>query len=189
MTAYKPQPCIPCGKKYVPLMPKPEPFIQGKSFGRPRVQPNGTILYPKKSSWEPPPPIQGYERDPGNAWHFLPLWPDCQTRQRVTVKKKCGAIDIKQICLCPDCPFFKNDVKLTTCQGCTFRRAQPFLSNPRPNVLTYLQMPQQSPGNLPNILRKVPNCRSMLRRRNDFRIIFHVCGDRLLHQKDAQDYH
>jgi len=119
---YAHTPCTGCGKKYQPG-PKPEPFVRGDnvSFGRARSQPDGSIVYPKKG-WEPPPPIEGYVRDPGNAWRFVPLWPICGMRQKVMVKKVCGAISIKMICKCSDCPLFQSDIVLLNCENCNHRR-------------------------------------------------------------------
>lgn len=118
---YHYKPCTGCGGKYEP-MPTPEPFIQGENvgFGRARVQPDGSIMYPKRG-WEPPPPIEGYERDPGNKWKFLPLWPLCGFRQRVMVTKPCGAVNVKMVCKCKDCPLFQHDITLSNCEGCTFK--------------------------------------------------------------------
>jgi hypothetical protein len=115
--------CYDCGKRYE-QGPEPAPFIQGSnvSFGRARVQPDGSLIYPKKG-WEPPPPPgSGYERDPGNKWRFIALWPACLMRQRVMIKKLCGAVSIKHICKCSECPLFQNDVNLTHCEGCEHRR-------------------------------------------------------------------
>ena len=51
------------------------PDDKGRIFARPLFEPDGAITYPKREEdWEPPKNINGYVRDPNNAWRFLPLW-------------------------------------------------------------------------------------------------------------------
>lgn len=81
---------------------------------------DGSVVYPKKG-FEPPPPIDGYERDPGNEWRFKPLWPACKARTQVIGHKPCGAIHIVTRCMCTACPLFKGVVSLGDCEGCSVR--------------------------------------------------------------------
>ena len=53
----------------------PAPDGKDRIFTRPIFEPDGAITYPKREEdWEPPKDINGYVRDPNNAWRFLPLW-------------------------------------------------------------------------------------------------------------------
>lgn len=108
-----------------PQAPSAPTFIQGinMGFGRARVQADGSILYPKRG-WEPPPPMEGFERNPTNPWHFLPKWPECQSRQQVLMQKPCGAIDVKMICKNQEAEAFHTDVTVQTCEGCPHRAFQ-----------------------------------------------------------------
>jgi len=127
MAQYKPKPCVPCSKnQYKVEIPESKPFIQGAkmSFGRPRVQPDGGLIIAKKG-WEPPPPIEGYDRDPNNPWRFTPAWAPCDMRQRIIVIKSCGATGIKMVCKCPQAPTFQADVKLSICKKCPFKTKKP----------------------------------------------------------------
>lgn len=91
------------------------------SFSRARMLSDGSIVYPKKG-FEPPPPIEGYERDPGDPWHFKPIWPDCKARIQTLYLKKCGATGILSVCANQECPKFQKQLTLTDCQGCPFRQ-------------------------------------------------------------------
>lgn len=105
-------------KKARSVAPRPK---GERNFGRARIMSDGSVIYPKKG-WEPPPPLHGYERDPGNAWRFIPLWPECKHRTQVTRFKPCGAIDIVTRCMCPLAGSFKAEVRLSDCEGCSVRQ-------------------------------------------------------------------
>lgn len=92
-----------------------------RSFGKGRFMPDGSIVYPKKG-WEPPPDIEGYRRDPGNAWVFLPLWPACADRTRTAYMKKCGAYCVIMTCESQECPAKGQQVTFNQCRDCPFRR-------------------------------------------------------------------
>ena len=92
-----------------------------RSFGKGRFMPDGSLTYPKKG-WEPPPDLEGYTRDPGNAWRFLPLWPVCLDRTRTAYIQKCGAYNVIMTCHSAECPANGEKVTLSLCQGCPFRR-------------------------------------------------------------------
>lgn len=124
MRQYNTKKCGGCPQQpYTPDIRPEIPFVQGEpvSFGRPRTQPDGSIVYPKKG-WEPPPPIEGYERDPGNKWRFVPKWPECEFRQKIMLRKPCGAVDVKMVCKCVDCPLLHTDVKLQQCADCEYKK-------------------------------------------------------------------
>lgn len=95
-----------------------------KTFARGRFMPDGSLVYPKKG-WEPPPEVEGYQRDKGNAWRFLPLWPDCITRARMLKMKQCGAYNVVMVCTNNECPHAQNPVTLQICQNCPLRQAKP----------------------------------------------------------------
>lgn len=96
--------------------------ITDKSFSRARFQPDGSLIYPKKG-FEPPPPIEGYVRDPGNKWKFIPIWPDCSTRARMLQLKQCGAYNVIMVCKNAECDKAQLPLAITDCQGCPFRQA------------------------------------------------------------------
>lgn len=84
--------------------------------------PDGSLVYQKKG-WEPPPEIEGYERDPGNAWVFRPLYPECETRSRVPQLKRCGSYNVIMLCTNQECPLSQQKVSVRDCQACPFRQA------------------------------------------------------------------
>lgn len=89
-------------------------------FGRARVQADGSLAYPKKG-WEPPPPVGGYDRDPGNKWRFIPKWLKCMYRVRLMNVKQCGAVDILMMCQCIKAPTNRQQVHLRHCESCPWR--------------------------------------------------------------------
>ena len=78
-------------------------------------------LPPGEVSQLPPPPLEGYERDAGNAWRFIPLWPACKHRTQVIGHKPCGALSIVTRCMCAECPLFKQSITLSSCTNCESR--------------------------------------------------------------------
>ena len=118
LPATKSERCLPCEQEA--QAGKAVSTVQ-KSFARGRFMPDGSLVYPKKG-FEPPPPVEGYERDPGNAWRFLPLWPACQTRARMLQMKKCGAFNVVMVCSNGACEYAQNPVTLQICQGCPLRK-------------------------------------------------------------------
>jgi hypothetical protein len=91
-----------------------------KSFGRARMLPNGVVEYAKKG-WEPPPDLDGYERDPGNAWRFLPKWPACKKRIQTVNMKSCGAINVLTVCANDKCEHKQKEVTFAICSACPLR--------------------------------------------------------------------
>jgi hypothetical protein len=112
------KPCNNCEKQ------GSAPMATQKTFARGRFMADGSLVYPKKG-FEPPPPVEGYERDKGNAWRFIPLWPDCQTRVRMLKMKKCGAYNVIMACTNTQCEHNQNQVTLQICQSCPLRQARP----------------------------------------------------------------
>lgn len=89
-----------------------------RSFGRPRQQADGSILYQKKGI-EPPPDLDGFKRDPKNHWRFLPMWSACKYRFQNQHMKACGAISILSICQHPDGPKEnRQEVDFKICSTC-----------------------------------------------------------------------
>ncbi len=82
------------------------------------MHPDGSIEYKKRlDDWEPPSPIEGYERDLENQWLFHPLWESCTRRQyKVAYKKKCRCIDLIAMC-----SVNLHWVKFENCQKCQVR--------------------------------------------------------------------
>jgi hypothetical protein len=111
--------CVPCEEQ---AKASAAPMATQKTFARGRFMPDGSLVYPKKG-WEPPPEVEGYQRDPGNAWRFLPLWPPCQTRARMLKMKKCGAYNVVMACTNGQCEHNQNVVTLQICQNCPLRQA------------------------------------------------------------------
>lgn len=92
----------------------------GKSFGRVRMLPNGVVEYAKKG-WEPPPELDGYQRDPGNAWRFIPIWPPCRKRIQTTSMKSCGAMSVLTVCANDQCEHKQKQVTYAICAACPLR--------------------------------------------------------------------
>lgn len=94
-----------------------------KSFGRARMLPDGSIEYARKGH-EPPPDLDGYRRDPGNPWKFLPLWPVCRKRIQTQSLKPCGAIAVLTVCSNQECPLKQQQVTFEQCTACQFKVQQ-----------------------------------------------------------------
>jgi len=71
-----------------------------EGFTRIFVHEDGSLEYKKgPDDFEPPNPINGYERDLKNQWLFKPLWKSCAMRYYgVVVKDKCKCIDVTAKC-------------------------------------------------------------------------------------------
>jgi len=84
------------------------------------VELDGTIIY--EQGGEPPLDINGYQRDPNNAFRFTPLWPECHLRHTIGIRyAKCGCINVIMRCNNPDAPQFVDRVKYEQCQACEVR--------------------------------------------------------------------
>jgi hypothetical protein len=99
--------CKDCEKKHM------------SNFGKARVMSNGDIVYAKKGD-EPPPDIEGYQRDEHDWWKFHKMWLPCCHRIQTPLIKPCGAYSVKTLCNHPDLPHV--DVTFPQCQGCSFRK-------------------------------------------------------------------
>lgn len=101
---------------------KEKDISMAKKFGRPRFQADGSIIYPKKGH-EPPPDLDGYQRDPGNYWRFTPLWQSCAWRLQNQFLKACGAVGILSICTHPEGPTENNrEVQFSQCCSCPLEK-------------------------------------------------------------------
>jgi len=97
-----------------------------------RVHPDGSIEYIGKrlDDWEPPSPIDGYERDAANQRLYRPLWKSCQCRYfSVKVKEKCQCLDVIAKCGNPQAKVVDEFVKCVDCDQCEDRVAisEPFV--------------------------------------------------------------
>lgn len=110
--------CIPCEAK---AEARARSGGTQKSFARPRLMPDGSFVYPKKG-FEPPPPMAGYTRDPGNHWRFIPQWLPCKDRISTLQMKKCGAYDMLMVCNSQDCPLKQIRVTAEQCKACSHRK-------------------------------------------------------------------
>jgi hypothetical protein len=65
---------------------------------------DGSLKYEKgPDDWEPPSPVEGYERDAKDPWLFRPLWKSCQLRMYSTVvKEACDCIQVRAMCNHPE---------------------------------------------------------------------------------------
>ena len=102
----------------------PTPDGKERTFTRPIFEPDGAITYPKREGdWELPQNINGYMRDPNNAWRFLPLWLPCALRyQMAFLKANCGCIDIIMRCNNPQAPAYSHRLDDAACKQCPHRR-------------------------------------------------------------------
>jgi hypothetical protein len=112
--------CRPCEQQRAATRKNSSRIKAERSFGRARIMADKSVVYPKKG-FEPPPPLEGYERDVGNAWRFIPLWPACKHRTQVIGHKPCGALSIVTRCMCAECPLFKQSITLSSCTSCESR--------------------------------------------------------------------
>lgn len=67
-------------------------------FVKPRSMSDGSVVYPTRGS--PPPDLAGYSRDPGNPFHFLPIWPECANRQEGQYTSPCCPENILRFKIC-----------------------------------------------------------------------------------------
>jgi len=88
-----------------------------------RFETDGSITYEQEEGWESPRDINGYERDPNNPWHFIPLWPECSLRHGVGVRyANCGCIGIIMRCNNPDAIQFGDRIGHEQCRACQRRK-------------------------------------------------------------------
>jgi hypothetical protein len=85
---------------------------------------DGTVVLPK-TSWEPPPCPEGYNRVSNNptsedAWHFKSQWEKCQHRGHKILKHE-GCNCTKLI---PICTLDQSELTLEICVTCTKRTVQ-----------------------------------------------------------------
>ncbi len=122
-----PEDCLRCKGLAVqdgtPRHPRPDlalvlPEVWSGDFTKPTIRLDGSILY-RKTGWEYPANINGYERDASNKWLFHPLWPVCDTRTSFAfVRGACGCLQVKMKCR-------GGPVSLEACQECRDLSASP----------------------------------------------------------------
>jgi len=106
--------------------------------GQLQMHADGSIEYEKGlDSFEPPSPINGYERDSENRWLFKPLWESCTWRHyKVAYKKKCQCIDILA-----KCAINMHWVTFEDCQKCRARLPIKAMKKPVPKTIQTLRHP------------------------------------------------
>jgi hypothetical protein len=112
-----------------------------KDYTRGRFLPDGSLQYENgPDGWEPPSPVEGYERDAEDAWLFRPLWKSCQLRMYGTViKESCECIQVLAVCSHPETKLNEHgEVTFDMCETCPWR-------SPIPVPL----VPQSSPKPIP----------------------------------------
>ncbi len=118
-------------------------------FKRAHFLSNGSIQYEKgPDDWEPPSPIEGYERDVENDWLFHPLWESCQHRMYGTeIKEACECIQVLTMCTYPDTELNKHGkVVFTICKSCPQRVPIPVPVVVRPRSFTGTEPDQPAPS-------------------------------------------
>ncbi len=122
----------------------PEAHLASLCFALPpgmlhvRVHPDGSIEYIGKrlDDWEPPSPIDGYERDAVNQRLYRPLWKSCQRRYfSVKTKEACQCLDVIAKCGNPQAAVVDELVKCWLCNQCEDRVSIPQLSVPKRKTL------------------------------------------------------
>jgi hypothetical protein len=85
---------------------------------------DGTIVYEREDErWEPPPEINGYERDANDDHTFHPLWPPCTLRHQMAVRfPACGCINVIMRCNNPRSQHFAARVSYVYCLNCEHRQ-------------------------------------------------------------------
>lgn len=93
----------------------------GATYSKPSIDSEGVITYTPNGD-VPPPGINGYVRDQDDKWKFLPLWPECITRQptlRQNTSK--GILNVIMTCKNPSCGKLNKQVNSYTCTACPLR--------------------------------------------------------------------
>lgn len=94
-----------------------------RQFQRPVFGPDGSLEYPRLAADSTPPDdIDGYTRDPNNAWRFTPNWPPCLLRGQGTMLKENGCINVAMACNNPESKHFGKKVSYENCRDCQVRR-------------------------------------------------------------------
>jgi len=89
----------------------------------PRFLPNGIAIFPKRGQ-APPPDMEGYQRKGTNprtvdAWIFIPLWQECQWRQRTVIARDEGCKCPRVVMYCRHPEGINSLATLSTCTSCT----------------------------------------------------------------------
>ena len=117
-------------------------------YDRVTIHDDGSIEYKRvPDDWEPPSPIEGYQRDPNNPLSFRPLWKSCQWRMYGTkVKETCQCIQVLPACSHPATVLSAHGlVEFDTCKHCPNRKPIPTPKLParRPLPEPYQQQPMK----------------------------------------------
>ena len=94
---------------------------EGREFERPTINDDGSIAYQRQDGAIPD-EIDGFQRDPENAFRFVPMWESCKLRALGTRAKENGCIDIAAACNNPEAKQFGRPVKCVECQVCPVRK-------------------------------------------------------------------
>jgi len=103
-----------------------------------RIHPDGSIEYMEKrpDDWEPPSPIDGYERDAENPKLFRPLWKSCQYRYfSVSVTAACHCLDVIAECGHPETKVIARSIDCQECNLCDLRLPIPEMFKPQKKTL------------------------------------------------------
>jgi hypothetical protein len=95
------------------------PYQEGRDR-KVSFEPDGSIVYLREDGdWELPRDIDGYHRDPNNAYRFIPLWQPCKWRlAQGTRTPSCGCINVLLQCTHPS---VNKAVRYTDCEHCSSR--------------------------------------------------------------------
>ena len=107
-------------------------------YDRVTVNVDGSLEYKSGlDGWEPPSPIDGYERAPENPLLFRPRWKSCQHRLfSVAVKPQCQCVAVVAKCIRSI-----QYVKCKECDECASRAAIPPYNPPQKKTLSSLRQP------------------------------------------------
>lgn len=92
-----------------------------KDFAEPKLNPDGTLTYPK-TGWEPPRVPYGFERSIEDAWTMIPKWPPCALRQMIGRKLSCGCVEFNSVCGSQESRKPGQLVVLSDCEACSVRK-------------------------------------------------------------------
>lgn len=114
------KPCIPCRDKVAKSTSTTKNKPAEATWTGAKKMPDGSFEY-AKTGFEPPPELEGFTRDPENAWRFIPQFLPCKKRIQTQFVKQCGAITVLSICTHSKCELRQGEVKVSDCQGCPLR--------------------------------------------------------------------
>jgi len=90
------------------------------------IEPDGTIVYAQDDRWEPPRDIEGYKRDPNDAWRFKPQWLPCAWRKYIgKTLPNCGCLGLEVECYAKGTDTYGKQVSYIICKDCQHRQESP----------------------------------------------------------------